>query len=217
MTCNAQLLLASLTTICLALSPATSLAQNDPPEVGLFFDQTGDACNAILEPFAPLGAPAHILAFVESGFELGGAFIRMELPPFLQIRDGSIRWPKNTDAKGSLTSGEGLDLSFQVCPTSTGEPITLVSFVLEDVNFVGVRPDLEVKILGGTITAPDTLTLKEPNLKVCDPDHPEGYIDLVVAPSTLATLNCSAGDCPCNETAVSSTTWTAVRRLYADD
>jgi len=216
MTCNAQLLLASLTTICLALAPVTSLAQDNPPEVGLFFDQTGEACTAILEPFDG-GVQAHILAFVESGFELGGAFLRLELPPFLQIQNGSLIWPKNTDAKGSLITGEGLDLSFQVCPTSTGEPITLVTFVLEDVNFVGVRPDLEVKILGGTITAPDTLTLKEPNLKVCDPNDPEGYTELVVAPSTVATLNCSAGDCPCNETAVSSITWTAVRRLYADD
>lgn len=215
MTFNAHLLLVGLTTMCLALVPAASPAQNDPPQVGLFFDQNGTACNAALAPFDG-GVQAHILAFVDPGIELGGALFRLELPPFLMIE--SIVWPRNTDPKGSMTTSEGMDLRFQICPESTGAPIILVSFVLTDVSFGGeVRPDMEIKVLGGTITAPDTLTFQEPNLKICDPNDPEGYTELLVAPSTLATLNCSAGDCPCNETAVSSMTWTAVRKLYADD
>ena len=89
--------------------------------------------------------------------------------------------------------------------------------MITDVSFGDPRPDLEIRVLGGTITAPDTLKLTEPNLKVCDPDDPEGYSELIVAPASRATMNCSSGDCPCNETAVRQHTWTAVRKLYAND
>lgn len=188
-------------------------AQINPPQVGVFFDTAGNTCSVTLEPFLPV--QAHILAFVEPGVDLSGCFFSLQLPPEMNI--DAITWPKNSNQSGTLTSSIGVNLTFQICATTTTEPVTLVSFELTDVSFGGIRPDLYIEVMGGTITAPDTLVLLEANLKVCDPENPEGYADLIVAPSTRATMNCSAGSCPCNETSVISRTWTAVRKLYADD
>ena len=188
-------------------------AQDNPPQIGVFFDTAGNSCNTTLIPFGSVRA--HLLAFVEPGVELGGAFFRLQVPPSIDIED--VQWAKNSNHKGGLTATTGAELIFQVCPTTTGAPVTLVSFLLTDVSFGGPRPDLLIDIGGGTITAPDTLTLRQPNFKVCDPNDPEGYSDLIVATSTRTTMNCSAGECPCSETALTPTTWTALRKLYADD
>jgi hypothetical protein len=199
------------------LSPSPGAGQTATPRVGVYFDEQGNACSANLEPFDPVGVQAHILAFVEPGTELAGALFRLELPSEIQIVNGTVEWPKNSTVTGSMTSTTGTDLQLQICPTSDGTPVRLVSFVLNDIRpGMDPRPDLEIKVAGGTIAA-DTLTLKEPNLKLCDPDQPDGYADLIVAPTTLATLNCSSGNCPCEVTAVQRRTWTAVRKLYADD
>jgi hypothetical protein len=216
MTCNIRILVAALA-LSVALVPRPGASQVTPPRVGIYFDQQGTVCSAPLEPFDPVGVQAHVLAFVEPGTEMAGAFFRLELPPQITIVPNSEEWPKNSNPVGSMTSVNGMDLQFQLCTIAGSEPVRLVSFVLNDISLGGVRPDLEIRVLGGTIAAADTLVLKEPNLKVCDPNEPEGYLDLIVAPSTLTTLNCSSGDCPCETTAVRPTTWTAVRKLYADD
>jgi hypothetical protein len=191
-------------------------AQDNPPQVGVFFDTVGNSCSATLEPWEPI--TAYVLAFLEPGIELGGALFSLELPIDLEVDPISILWPKNSTRAGTLTGSEGLELTLQGCLTTTGAPVVLATFSLLDKNLHNItRPDLRISIAGGTISAPDTLSLLQPNLKVCDPNDPWGYSSLIAASGTRTTFNCTAEDCPCIETSVSPITWTALRKLYADD
>jgi hypothetical protein len=180
-------------------------------EVGIFFDDNGQMCVTTIENF---GAPvqARIFAFAEAGTLLNGALLRLEMPIGFRIQNVELPKGKN-DMVGDLNSSDGLDVTLSECPEVTG-PVLLLEFELVHEDPFGelMVPDVLLELKGGTNVA-DSLTLEQPQLKLCDPDDPlGGEFELVEAQSQRTTLNCT-GECPCT-TAVVRRSWTHVKSHY---
>jgi hypothetical protein len=197
--------------LCLLISVSSATSQEY--RVGVFFDDSGQTCVGEIRNFGS-DVRAHIFAVVPEGTEMNGAVLGLDLPPGIILRE--VTWAKNVDAEGNLVSRSGLDFTFLGCPPATG-PVLLASLVLyqSDDNYEGgVRvPDIQLLLRGG-VTAADSVSYVDPQVKICSGDPLGGDPDFVRAPSYRATLNCSS-NCPC-ETSVMAKTWGWVKSLFRE-
>jgi hypothetical protein len=179
-------------------------------KIGLFFDANATLCAGEIEPFGP-AVHLWMFMFPPPDSLLGGAIVRLQLPPGLEIPADDQFFPNRTlifRVGGDLTGG-GLDLRFSYCFTGS-EPQLLGQFGLVDLSSE-TRHDIPLHLSGGS---PDSMAVYDkPQFLICDPEDPQNFIRLLEAPPVDATLNCTTSRCYCT-TAVQPAPWSAIKRLY---
>ena len=189
--------------LIVGLAPTRSSSQR----IGLFFDEAATSCNAPLEYFGQ--QHLYVVGFPPVDSLLGGALLSLERPADTDIVPGSVRIRRDVvfDVVGQLDQMRELDIRFRDCIQSAG-PLVMLEFDIYELSPV-LRNDLILHLVGaGT----DSLALKEPHWKICDPGDPERFTSLVTAPAVDAVFNCTHA-CYCT-TPVSTRTWAAVKSLY---
>lgn len=189
----------------LAGAPGQAAAQR----VGLFFDAAATVCSAAITPFGPT-VHVYLFAYLPATPPIGGAVLRLVLPPNIEIAIGDpIRLDRHSIFESHGTLLDGIELRFSDCMTETS-PVLLAEFGVDDRFRQGTRQDLVLHLIGATHDSSTATVI--PQLAICDPLDAQQVLGYVAAPSVDATLNCT-GPCGCT-TVVQPAVWTAIKRLY---
>jgi len=176
--------------------------------VGVFFDEQATQCSAPIEPFGP-SVHAFLVAIPATDSLIGGAEVRLILPPAIVVAAGSVRYPHDhvLSADGDLLTG--VTIRLYNCATP-GVPVVLAEMDFDD-RGGGHRNDIVVSLQG---VGADSIASMIPQVMICDPADPTSDRGRLHAPSVDATFNCTM-HCYCT-TALRPQSWSEMKLLYRE-
>ena len=178
--------------------------------IGVFFDAQATVCEAPILPFQSVHV--WLFAFPPPDSVVNGVALKLQLPPSMFIRDGSVRLPRNP--RVSSTTGDflgGITIHYGNCITGIS-PLLVAEMDLDDRYLFGMRSDLRVTLVG---VATDSIAVIVPEILICDPGDPLGAErGRLQAPSIDAVFNCTA-HCGCT-TALRPRSWSEMKFLYRE-